>query len=221
MAHLSKRKRDDLTGPRPDGEETNNLPFFTSSDTIRFALQETSFRQIFEVPEYRFDDLTPHDRVVDIGANVGAFCIRASRYSPHVVAVEPVTAHLLRGNIQLNDVPVRVIEGALGDGRPKKVIWDDYEVTSSTFPLGRIIEMAGGCDFLKCDCEGAEWQVKPVDLDGVRRIEMELHIPPISGSPNPLLLDYIGQHYHFEIERKPVHSALGVMGVLHAERKRR
>ena len=83
-AHLSKRKRDDLTGLRPGGEETNNLPIFTSSDNIRFVRQETSFRQIFEVPEYRFDDLTPHDRVIDIGANVGAFCIRASRYSPHM-----------------------------------------------------------------------------------------------------------------------------------------
>ncbi|HJX56851.1 MAG TPA: FkbM family methyltransferase [Methanoregula sp.] len=219
MAHLSKRKRDDQTGPRPGGEETNNLPFLTSSDTIRFILQETSFRQIFEVPEYRFDDLTPHDRVIDIGANVGAFCIRASCYSSNVVAVEPVTAALLRKNIRLNDVPVRVIEAALGDGREIKVSWDDREVTSPSFPLTTIIDMAGGCDFLKCDCEGAEWLINPPDLAGIRRIEMELHTPPISGPPNSLLLDYIDQYYHFTLDRKPVHSALGVMGVLHAERK--
>lgn len=150
---------------------------------------------------------------------MGAFCIRACRYSPHVVAVEPVTAHLLRENIRLNDVPVRVIEGALGDGRPKIVTWDAHEVTSPTFPLRSLIEMAGGCDLLKCDCEGAEWQIEPADLTGVRRIEMELHTPPIGGSPNPLLLDYIDQYYHFTLDRKPVHSALGVMGVLHAERK--
>jgi hypothetical protein len=219
MAHLSKRKRDDLTGLRPGGEEPNNLPFFTSSDNIRFILQETSFRQIFEVPEYRFDDLTPHDRVVDIGANVGAFCIRASRYSPNVVAVEPVTAALLRKNIRLNDVPVRVIEAALGNGREIKVNWDDREVTSPAFPLTTIIDMAGGCDFLKCDCEGAEWLINPPDLAGIRRIEMELHTPPISGPLNSLLLDYIDQYYNFTIDRKPVHSALGVMGVLHAGRK--
>jgi hypothetical protein len=163
--------------------------------------------------------MCPSDRVIDIGANVGAFSIRAFRYSPYIVAVEPVTTALLRENILLNDVSVRVIEGALGDGKPQKVIWDDCEVTSPTFPLSRIIEMAGGCDFLKCDCEGAEWQVKPDDLAGVRRIEMELHIPPIGGPPSSLLLDYIDRYYHFAIERKPVHSALGVMGVLHAERK--
>ena len=157
--------------------------------------------------------------MIDIGANVGAFCIRASRYSPHVVAVEPVTADLLRENIRLNDAPVQVIEGALGDGTSKKVSWDDYDVTAPTFLLREIIEMSGGCDFLKCDCEGAEWQIGPKDLAGIRRIEMELHIPPIGGLPSPSLLDSIDRNYCFSLERKPVHSTLGVMGVLHAERK--
>jgi hypothetical protein len=114
---------------------------------------------------------------------------------------------------------VQVIEGALGDGKPKNVRWDDYEVMTPTYPLRKIIEMAGGCDFLKCDCEGAEWYIEPDDLKEVRRIEMELHLPPISGPPNPALLDYISRHYDFGIEQKPVHTALGVMGVLHAERK--
>jgi hypothetical protein len=186
---------------------------------VRFFLQDTVFRQIFEVPEYRFDDICPEDRVIDIGANVGAFCIRASRCSRSIVAVEPVTAPLLRQNIQLNGVPVRVIEGALGGGNPKKIRWDDCEVISPAYPLHTIIDMAGGCDFLKCDCEGAEWEIVPEDLAGIRRIEMELHIPPISRPPNPALLDYISRHYHFSIERKPVHAVLGVMGVLHAERK--
>jgi FkbM family methyltransferase len=186
---------------------------------VVFCLQDTAFRQIFDVPEYRFDDLEPDDRVIDIGANVGAFCIRASRYSHHIVAVEPVTADLLRKNIRKNGVPVRVIEGALGNGNPIKVSWDETEVISLSYPLGKIITMAGGCDFLKCDCEGAEWQIMPEDLQGVRRIEMELHIPPICGTPNPALLDYISRHYHFGIERRPVHSALGVMGILHAEKR--
>jgi len=202
------------------GSATTKKPsFFTSSDKVRFLRQDTVFRQIFEVPEYWFNDMRPDDRVIDIGANIGAFCIRASRCSHHIVAVEPVTASLLRQNIQLNGVPLRVIEGALGDGNPKKIRWDDCEVISPTYPLHKIIGMAGGCDFLKCDCEGAEWQIAPEDLAGVRRIEMELHIPPISVPPNPALLDYISRHYHFGIERKPVHTALGVMGVLHAERK--
>ena len=204
----------------PGRGETKDPPVFTSTDKVKFLVQDTEYRQIFDVPEYWFDDICPTDRVIDIGANVGAFCIRASRCSPSIVAVEPVTASLLRQNIQLNGVPVRVIEGALGDGYPKKIRWDDCEVISPTYPLRKIIELAGGCDFLKCDCEGAEWQIVQEDLKGIRRIEMELHVPPISGPPNPALLDYIGKQYTFEIERKPVHAVLGVMGVLHAERKK-
>jgi hypothetical protein len=199
--------------------ETKGPDFFTSSDRVIFHNRKTPFRQIFEVPEYRFDDIHPSDHVIDIGANVGAFCIRASRFSSHIVAVEPVTASLLRENILLNGVPVRVMEGALGSGGPGQIRWDDCGVMSPTYPLGSIMKMAGGCDFLKCDCEGAEWCIVPEELEGIRRIEMELHTPPISGLPNPVLLDYIGRHFTFEIERKPVHATLGVMGVLHAERK--
>jgi hypothetical protein len=79
--------------------------------------------------------------------------------------------------------------------------------------------MAGGCDFLKCDCEGAEWLIRPADLAGVRRIEMELHMPPICGVPDRTLLDYISEKYDFGIERKPCHDVMGVMGILHAERR--
>jgi len=215
--HSSKRELSEKL--YPVGDETDIPSFFTSVDNVRFILKETSFRQVFEVPEYTFDDLRSHDRVIDLGANVGAFCIRASRYSPYVVAVEPLTASLLRENIRLNGVPVRVIEGALGDGQVRRVTWDDHEVTLPTFPFGRLIKMAGGCDFLKCDCEGAEWQINPADLAGVCRIEMELHIPPIGTPPAPGLLDYIDRYYHYTLDRKPVHPEYGVMGVLHAERK--
>jgi len=200
-------------------KRSNNPPVFITRDTVKFFVRESGFRQIFDIPEYCFDDLCPTDRVIDIGANVGAFCIRASHFSHHVVAVEPLTTTLLRENIRLNGVTVQVLEGALGDGKSKTIWWDDTKVLTQTYTLRNIIEMAGGCDFLKCDCEGAEWSIEPEDLEGVCRIEMELHLPPISGPPNPALLDYISRHYHFEIERKPVHAALGVMGVLHAERK--
>jgi len=171
------------------------------------------------VSEYRFDDIRPDDRVLDIGANVGGFCIRAARKSGHVTAVEPVTTSLLRENIRTNRVDVQVIAGALGTGKPAEICWDDCRVLSSTYPLGDLIAMSGGCDFLKCDCEGAEWSINPRELGNVRRIEMEIHLPPISGPVNPALLEYISRHYDFVIDRKPCHDILGVMGVLHAERK--
>jgi FkbM family methyltransferase len=191
----------------------------TSEDDIRFLVRKTPFRQIFEVSEYRFQDIRNNDRVLDIGANVGAFCIRAARQARSVTAVEPVTASILADNIRQNNAGVRLIEAGLGDGSPAVCTWDEQSARVPTFTLGTLISMAGGCDFLKCDCEGAEWKIRPFELEGIRRIEMELHLPPICDPPDMALLDYISRHYDFEIERKPCHDVLGVMGILHAERR--
>lgn len=199
--------------------KTTRRSILTTADRVKFLEAPSSFRQITDIPEYRFGDIRPDDRVIDIGANVGAFCIRAARASSHVVAVEPVTTGILTDNIRLNDVPVRVIDGALGDGRPVEINWDGCLRTVPSYTLHQIITLAGGCDFLKCDCEGAEWLINPADLSGVRRIEMELHLPPISGPPNRALLDYISRNYDFEIEHRPCHGPLGLMGYLHAERR--
>jgi len=194
----------------------HSSPHLPEDEPVTFLFYDARFRQITDVDEYRFNDICPEDIVVDIGANVGAFCIRAARRSRNVTAVEPVTTAPLRNNILANGVSVQVLEGALGDGKPAVICWDEERVSTSTYTLQMILELAGGCDFLKCDCEGAEWLINPTELAGVRRIEMELHQPPIGGRPNPALLDYIGEHYDFEIDRKPVHAALGLMGVLHA-----
>lgn len=193
------------------------LPLHVADDGVRFCVHPVSCRQVFDVPEYHFSDIRPNDRVLDIGANAGAFSLRAARMSRFVTAVEPVTAVILAGNVRLNGVEVRIIEAGLGDGRPAVCRWDDESALVPTCTLGTLVEMAGGCDFLKCDCEGAEYFIKPAELDGIRRIEMELHLPPISGPPAPALLDYIDAHYEYTIERKPCHDVLGVMGVLHAE----
>lgn len=190
-----------------------------TTDTIRFHQMDLSCRQITEVPEYRFSDIRQDDRVLDIGANVGAFSLRAARLSSYVTSVEPLTTEALRENIRLNEADVRVIEGALGDGSVCRISWDDLDRSVQSYTLGQLIDTAGGCDFLKCDCEGAEWQIRPEDLLGIRRIEMELHIPPICPNINPALLDFIGQYFTFTLDRTPVHSALGVMGILHAVRK--
>jgi len=212
--------------PRPAGSDAQPIRFSTPAteasakvageETIRFVKRDRLYRQITEIGEYRYDDIRPTDFVVDIGANVGAFCIRAARYSGHVTAVEPIATDILQENIRLNGACVKVIGGALGDGNPTEISWDGCRARVPTYTLRQIIGMAGGCDFLKCDCEGAEWLIRPEDLAGIRRIEMELHLPPIGGRPNQALLDSIGRNYDFEIERIPGHEVMGVMGILHA-----
>lgn len=186
-------------------------------DGIRFV--SATEGHITEVPEYWMDDIRDECRVLDVGANIGAFSLRAARLSRHVVAVEPVTADLLRENIRENQASVRVIRAALGDGSPAVITWNGEVVTTPTFPLRDLVRMAGGCDLLKCDAEGAEWLIDPPDLGGIRRIEMELHQPPIGSPVNPALLAYIGREYTFTIDRIPAHGPLGQMGILHAWRE--
>jgi len=185
-------------------------------DQVHFRVHPVPYRQIFEVPEYHFDDILREDHVIDIGANVGAFCIRAARVADRIVAVEPITFDILEENIALNDAKVLVIKGALGVGHPAEMVWDECKVITATLTLKDLIKIAGGCDFLKCDAEGAEWLIRPQDLAGIRRIEMELHFPPIGPPPNPALLEFIADNYLFSLDRLPVHDTLGVMGILHA-----
>ncbi|MFY9981003.1 MAG: FkbM family methyltransferase, partial [Methanoregula sp.] len=75
-------------------------------EDLRFHTRSTPYRQILDVPEYHFDDILKEDRVLDIGANVGAFCLRAARVSRHVTAIEPVTADILEENIDLNHTDI-------------------------------------------------------------------------------------------------------------------
>jgi FkbM family methyltransferase len=208
-------KRGLFEGRVRDFSPGNNI---VASDGTLFVRSSGDCRLITRVEEYFFDDIREDDTVLDIGANAGAFCIRAARKSRNVVAVEPVTTAVLEENIRLNGVSVRVIGGALGTGGIMDIEWDGAHAVVPTWSLGELVGMAGGCDFLKCDCEGGEWLIDPGDLAGIRRIEMELHVPPIGGPQNPGLLDYIGRHYEFTIDRDPSHLPLGVMGVLHARR---
>jgi tRNA G37 N-methylase Trm5 len=126
--------------------------------------------------EYRFDDIQKDDIVLDIGANVGGFCMLISNSVKQVYAVEPLFTDVLKENIKNNNVKnINVYEVGLGlnalnctfSSRKKKI-----ECVS----LSELIKMCGGkVDFLKCDCECGEWCIQPHELDGIRRIEMELH----------------------------------------------
>ena len=102
-------------------QQPGPAPYIITDDGVKFQSRPSTYRQITDVSEYHFDDIVPDDIVVDIGANAGAFCIRASRSAGKVFAVEPLTAGVLRENIRLNDAAVTVLEGALGDGRPLSI----------------------------------------------------------------------------------------------------
>jgi FkbM family methyltransferase len=132
------------------------------------------FHQVLS--EYRFSDLGEDDRVIDIGANIGVFSLLAAKRGASVLAVEPMTGNELIRNIRLNQARnIKVLECALGDGEEVEITWDGLTRRIPSLSLSQIIDEVGGCTFLKVDCEGGEWYIDPEELQGIRRIEMELH----------------------------------------------
>jgi FkbM family methyltransferase len=104
--------------------------------------------------DYSFSDIRMGDRVIDIGANCGGFCLHAAQMSDRVLALEPIVIDKLRHNILLNDANVMAIEGAIGTSQPK---WFGKTGQTRKYSLTELKGILGGCDFLKCDCEGGEW----------------------------------------------------------------
>jgi FkbM family methyltransferase len=131
-------------------------------------------RQVQE--DYLFDDIKKDDIVIDIGANIGGFSIPASKKARHVYAIEPMTTEMLRENIRLNNVEnITVLDLALGNGAANKIEWGGRSKIIKTKTLADIKNICGGCDFIKIDCEGGEWEIRAEELENIRRIEMEVH----------------------------------------------
>ena len=174
--------------------------------------------------DYVFDDIRRDDIVIDIGANIGGFSLPASRLSDNVYAVEPITTQELRKNISLNNANITVIESALGDGSEMNIDWHGTKRNIKTMSLSQIIDFCGGCDFLKCDCEGGEWFIKEEEIKDIRRIEMEYHC--YKSYKKADLVKMLSTHFTVKVDSFPLTlisrgSRWKDMGIIHAMRKNR
>jgi hypothetical protein len=152
--------------------------YFTAIQTqegILFNIDDQLQFVVDSIRDYNIRDLRPNDKVLDIGANVGGFSLRAARITSHVHAIEPLFSHELERNIELNRSSIVVHPVALGDGSELTLSWCGRRKVVPSYPLWRLIDMVGGCDFLKVDAEGAEWFIDPIEFKDIRRVEIELH----------------------------------------------
>ena len=142
---------------------------------------------------------------VDIGANVGGFCVRAYEYFETIYAFEPVAANcayaaqvltsLEIDNVQLfhlavTSTPGKIVPLSQPDGSERvsgnvtccnipgvetQSIGESCETTS----LDEIIEKfeLSAIDYLKIDCEGAEYDILEnfQDYDKITFMTMEIH----------------------------------------------
>lgn len=127
--------------------------------------------------EYKYDDIRPDDILMDIGANVGMFCLRLRDKVAQVYAVEPLFFEELNKNVVLNNArnKVWIIPCGLGAGY-QEVTFGSVTRFIECKTLTQLFElMDDQITFLKLDCEGGEWCIKPEELKDIRRIEAEVH----------------------------------------------
>ena len=130
------------------------------------------------INEYDYSDIRKTDIVLDIGAALGGFSLEVHKKAKYVFAVEPLFCEKLYANIDLNHANnVTVFECAIGESNTTQNIgFVDKTNSAPCKTLSEIIELCGGhVDFLKIDCEGGEWCIEPHELEGIRRIEAEIH----------------------------------------------
>lgn len=127
--------------------------------------------------EFEIDKIGPEEIVVDLGACIGAFTLRAARRAKKVYAVEPLFVEELTNNIRLNGLSnVEVIGVGIGDGSSRMIGFAQCSSEVLTVPFEKIRKEIGHIDYIKIDIEGWEWTINPNSLNGINRIAFEPHI---------------------------------------------
>ncbi|MEM3601967.1 MAG: FkbM family methyltransferase [Candidatus Bathyarchaeia archaeon] len=161
-------------------------------------------RSIFVREDYeKFYHIKNGDVVVDVGANVGMFTVKAAIKASKVIAIEPEERNLklLEKNVQLHNLKnVVIIKKALGAKKEKAIMFRSLlsgthqlksVEKSPEFPVNLIeVEVdtlddvvskfaLDRIDFLKIDVEGAELQVLKggvLSIKITKNIAMELEM---------------------------------------------
>jgi FkbM family methyltransferase len=182
------------------------------------------------VGEYRWPGLTPEPgwHVVDVGANIGVFSLWAERLGADVTAFEPEprTFASLVTNVAGRRVSPQQAALVGEAARTVRLYLSELDSTRHT-AMGKEIEsgeplrdfvdvptvtladaVGSGCDLLKLDCEGAEFEaLLRADDDTLiraQRIILEFH--RIAGSPEVIVrrLDAAGMHVDLLWENESV-----------------
>ena len=124
---------------------------------------DAAIKEIFEDDTYeRFFKVEEGDVVVDLGASLGPFTYKILPKNPkQCYVVEPLSYHIdvLHKNVGRDNV--KIIQGAITDKKKIDVTWDNISESVPTFTFKEFLNENNitHIDFLKCDCEGGEYDV--------------------------------------------------------------
>jgi len=175
----------------------------------------------YAIPEYAKNDLV----CVDIGANVGSFIVYAAHRRPFtkIYAYEPVKENIgflervksylsSITHLYIKRLAVHTQSGQQINLYTPSVYSDDVYVsehprgashikiqdTCKTISLSDVIKTTGEIDYLKVDCEGAEYDIFECfsEFDKIKVLSMELHYGEEFVKKRPLL-ELLQKHFIF------------------------
>jgi FkbM family methyltransferase len=191
--------------------------------------------------DYERDAVAVEDgwTVVDIGAGLGDFAVCVARRCPRsiVFAFEPLPESfaLLRENIEDNGLenvrpfPEAIagqsgevfLAAATGVAVQHRVTMEESKATVRTpvraVTLREAFEKSGigRCDFLKIDCEGAEYEIlfaaDELTLSQIRHIALEYHDGTTPHSHSDLERYLEGRGFRVRRRKNPAHEDLGFL----------
>ena len=124
---------------------------------------DAAIKEIFEDDTYeRFFEVEEGDVVVDLGASLGPFTYKILPKNPkQCYVVEPLSYQIdvLHKNVGRDNV--KIIQGAITDKKKIDISWDNISESVPTFTFKEFLDDNNitHIDFLKCDCEGGEYDV--------------------------------------------------------------
>jgi len=131
----------------------------------------------------RYFDVEEGDIVVDIGASVGPFTYAALSKKPkHCYLVEPNPGQFNTIKKNFEGEPVSFLRAAITDNKRLDVLWDNEESQPMTLSFREYLEIQHltKIDFIKCDCDGGEYDIFTLDnlpfLLTIPKIVCEFHL---------------------------------------------
>ena len=131
----------------------------------------------------RFFTVEEGDIVVDLGASLGPFTYSILPNNPkQCYVVEPLSYQIevLKKNVGKDNV--KIIQGAITDKKKIEITWDYITESVPTFTFKEFLDenKIDRIDFLKCDCEGGEYDVfQPSNIEFLKtipKIVTEFHL---------------------------------------------
>ena len=223
------------TGPYKMALRGRSRPYY-----LRWKDKEV-IEEFYSYDGYEDITLSDHTTVIDIGAHIGLFTIRAAEAGSTVYAFEPSphSYECLLRNIELYEVSDRVVsqntavtseigtvEIALSD---TESLYDSTEIaisgTKRIVPSTTLSEIASknrfeGTTLLKMDCEGAEFEIirssNVEDFEDIDVIFLEYHAE--SGNPVEIEKELESMGYSVSIRPDPRPFLSEDLGFLLAEK---